>query len=134
EFELANAAASHSAILAALLHAVERYQGAELAGDSTWALVHAREIRAYSAALAAQLPSTNAAASNLRSAFADDTRDLDGLAAAIEPMHAQVVSSGFNTLQLQALSNLGASPSLIANLQASLAAESPVSFNKAETL
>ena len=134
EFELANAAASHSAILAALLHAVERYQGAELAGDATWALVHAREIRAFSAALAAQLSSTNAAASNLRSAIADDTRDLDGLAAAIGPMQAQIVSSGFNTLQLQALSNLGASPSLIANLRASLAAETPVTFNKAATL
>ena len=134
QFDLANTAASHSAILEALLHAVERYQGAESAGDSTWALVHARQIRAFSAALAAQLPSTNAAVSNLRSAFADDTRDLDGLAAAIGPMHAQIVSSGFNALQLQALSNLGASPSLIADLRASLAAEPPVSFNKAATL
>jgi PKD repeat protein len=134
EFELANAAASHSAILAALLHAVERYQGAQLAGDSTWALVHARQIQEFSAALSAQLPSTNTAVANLRSAFAADTRDLDGLAAALGPMHAQIVSSGFNALQLQALSNLGASPALIANLRGSLTAEAPVTFNKAATL
>ncbi|HEX6165048.1 MAG TPA: PKD domain-containing protein, partial [Vicinamibacterales bacterium] len=134
QFDLANTAASHSAILEALLHAVERYQGAELAGDSTWALVHARQIKAYSAALRAQLPSTNAAVSNLRSAIAADTRDLDGLAAAVGPMHAQIVSSGFDAAQLQALRNLGASAGFIEDLRLSMTADAPPAFNKAAIL
>lgn len=37
----------------ALLHAVERYQGAQAAGDAEWALTHARQAHDLAATLAA---------------------------------------------------------------------------------
>ena len=47
--------ANEGALAEALLHAVERYQGADAAGNGDWALVHARAIRSYATLLAAQL-------------------------------------------------------------------------------
>ena len=46
----------------ALLHALERYQGAQAAGDQEWALVQARAVRDLSTALDQHLGSTTAVA------------------------------------------------------------------------
>src|SRR5436190_2087060 len=46
-----NAQATQAVLLQALLHAMERYQGADQADDSEWALVHARAIQSLSSQL-----------------------------------------------------------------------------------
>ena len=104
---IGNAERNEAAILAALLHSIERYQGADAAGNSIWALVHARAIQRYSADLTAQLLSTSAVLSDLSTTLAADPRDFDALSAAVAPIHAQIVSTGFTALQMRALSNLG---------------------------
>jgi PKD repeat protein len=131
EVALGNAEQSESAILAALLHAVERYQGADAADDGEWALVHARAIQALASDLAAQLPATNASLSAFSAALAADPRDFDGFSTAIAPVRAQVAASGFNAAQTQALINMGLSPAQIASARASVAAQPTAPFTKA---
>ncbi len=52
--------ADEAATSEALLHAIERYQGAQAAGDRGWALVHAREVRDLATTLAKSMASTTA--------------------------------------------------------------------------
>src|SRR5262249_61582674 len=66
-----------AALNAALLHAVERYQGAQAAGDGEWALVHARQARNLVAALRDVAPATTGALDQLRSTVAGSATDLD---------------------------------------------------------
>jgi PKD repeat protein len=131
EVALGNAEGTESAILAALLHALERYQGAEIAQDGEWALVHARAIQALASDLAAQLPSTNAALSGFSAALAADARDFDGFSTALAPVRAQIVTTGFNADQLRALMNLGLSPTQIAAVRNDIAAQPSSAFTKA---
>ena len=58
--------AGEAAVSAALLHAVERYQGAQAAGDRKWALVHAREARNLAETLRRIAPATGDAVSDLK--------------------------------------------------------------------
>src|SRR5262245_34773812 len=60
--------AGEAAVNAALLHAVERYQGAQAAGDGKWALVHAREARNLSETLRRIAPATSDALGDLKAA------------------------------------------------------------------
>ena len=110
---------------------MERYQGADAAGDGEWALVHARAIQGLASDLAAQLPATNAALSAFSAALAADPRDFDGFSTAIAPVRAQVVATGFNAAQTQALINMGLSPVQIAAVRTSVAAQPTASFTKA---
>ncbi|MBZ5560323.1 MAG: thrombospondin type 3 repeat-containing protein [Acidobacteriia bacterium] len=132
---LGNVEGSEAAILTALLHSIERYQGAAAANNNQWALVHARAIQAYSAALSAQLPSTDAALSALSTALAGDTRDFDTAAASVGPIRSAIVTAGFNAAQTQALMNLGFSTATIAALRARVAGGPDVTgFTKAGLL
>ncbi len=68
---LGASAATEGRLAEALLH-IERYQGADAAGDVTWALVHAAEAKAYTGALADQLAVTDAALDRMAQAAAAD--------------------------------------------------------------
>ena len=129
-----NAQATQAATLQALLHAMERYQGADAADDSEWALVHARAIQKFSTLLIDQIGASNAALTALDDALTADPRNFDAASGTVAPMLAQIVSSGFNAEQMQALLNAGATMAQIADLRASIAAEStePL-FSEAET-
>jgi uncharacterized repeat protein (TIGR01451 family) len=128
------AASSNQAALAeALLRSLERYQGAEAAGDGDWALTQARAIKQYAGLLAAQLSQGHAALGQLSNALANDTRPLDVIAADLESQRALVESSGFSPEERQALASLGLTVVQIDALRAELASQSFV-FTKANLL
>ena len=101
----------------ALLHAVERYQGAREAKDGHWSLVHAREIRAFATALSTEstdLGATlRATAGTYRSMPPLDPATLAELRAA---------ASGLSDAQIQALRNAGYSAADVTRLRANVAA------------
>ena len=112
-----NAEATESELLEALLHSIERYQGADAKGDGTWALAHAEAVQSYAVALGRQLVSTNAALSSLSAALTFDGRDLDQLAQAWNPIRGRIAFSGFNPDELRHLQNRGLTPSQIETLR-----------------
>ncbi|GHJ47658.1 hypothetical protein Cs7R123_50000 [Catellatospora sp. TT07R-123] len=67
-----DAIAGEGAVLRALLASIEAYKGAQQAGDSRWALVHAREARDLHAALTARLDATTAQLTDLKSRYGAD--------------------------------------------------------------
>jgi alpha-tubulin suppressor-like RCC1 family protein len=109
-----------AALTAALLHAVERYQGAQVAGDGEWALVHAREARNLVAALRTLVPSTDAALDELRSTVAGDAADLDAAIARGRTFVNRVWNSGLTADERRALRNQGRTDNQIAALETEL--------------
>jgi hypothetical protein len=110
---LGNTIATDEAQLAALLAAMEKYQGAQQAGPdeqrAVWAASQARAIRTYANGQAAQLDDTDAALAALAAALAADTRPIDTVAAELEAQRAAIVANGFDEEELQALRALGLS-------------------------
>jgi len=101
----------------ALLHAMERYQGADEAGNGEWALRHARDIRTYALGLRAQLLASNEAMAELRQAVASDPRDLDGLAARAEAERVRIEATGLTQDEWRLLKNAGLSDARIEELK-----------------
>lgn len=118
---LGASAANEGRLAEALLHAIERYQGADAAGDVTWALVHAAEAKAYTGALADQLAVTDAALDRMAQAAAADGTDHDGLARFAEPNRARIATSGFDATERRTLADLGMDAGEVAALQAFIA-------------
>ena len=126
-----NAQATQQAILGALLHAMERYQGADIADDAPWALVHARAMQSLSVMLTDQIGASNAALTALDAALTADPRNFDAGFSAAAPLLAQIVSSGFSPEQVQVLVNAGASTAQMDALRSSIAGEGTV-FTEAQ--
>jgi alpha-tubulin suppressor-like RCC1 family protein len=122
------------ALTAALLHALERYQGAQAKGDAEWALVQARAVRDLSTALDEQLANDTAVA-DLRAAVAGD---IDALQADLTDgalFVQRVRSSGFTAAEHRALRNRGQSVADIRSLEDSFVAGGAVSpLTKAQLL
>jgi alpha-tubulin suppressor-like RCC1 family protein len=113
------------ALSVALLHALERYQGAQAKGDAEWALVQARAVRDLSAALDAHLADDTAVA-DLRSAVAGE---LDGFAGDLvdgADFVARVRQSGFTADERRALRNRGVTPAEITELENTWVAGGPL--------
>jgi hypothetical protein len=108
-----NAAANEDALAQALLHAIERYQGAAAASDGTWGLIQARAIRDYASDLAAQLVQSNAVLNADSAALQADTRPLDTGLSNLETFRTRLAGSGFTADELTALHNAGLSDSVI---------------------
>jgi uncharacterized repeat protein (TIGR01451 family) len=130
---LGTAASTQDALSEALLRSLERYQGADAAGDGDWALIHARLAKQYAGLLATQLPHINDALNQLADALASDSRPLDALAGDVETFRNQVITTGFSTDERQMLANLGLTPVDIDKLQSDLAIRS-FAFTKADLL
>src|SRR5262249_4479352 len=109
-----------AALNAALLHAVERYQGAQAAGDGEWALVHARQARNLVAALRAVVPATSDALNQLRSTVAADSTGLDQAISQGGTFDRRVASSGLTADERRALRNQGRTDNQIAALETDL--------------
>jgi alpha-tubulin suppressor-like RCC1 family protein len=107
--------AGEAAINAALLHAVERYQGAQAAGDGKWALVHAREARNLSETLRRIAPATSDALGDLKAAMGGDA--LDQAIKAGRAFSNRVKATGFTGGERRTLLNEGMTPSQIAKLE-----------------
>src|SRR5262245_55438702 len=125
--ELVNATADalspldrEAALTAALLHAVERYQGAQAAGDGEWMLVHAREARNLVAALRALAPSTTDSLDELRSTIAGDASDLDQAITRGRTFVHRVWNSGLTADERRTLHNEGRTDNQIAALETEL--------------
>lgn len=119
---LGNAVATQAVVAEALLHSLERYQGADLDDDGTWALNHARAIRDYAAALEGQLAATDVMLRDVQAAFQADTTDFDGAAAALEPLRQRIADDGFTPEERHALAELGQSDADATELRAFIAA------------
>jgi uncharacterized repeat protein (TIGR01451 family) len=129
--ELGTILASEAALLKAWLASIERYQGADAAGNGDWALIHARAIKGYTDLLAGQLISTNTALADLSAALSADARPLDTTAADLQVILDQVGATGFTDEQLQELWNLGFSDAKIGTFKNSLLNQDLSSFSKA---
>ncbi len=99
--------AGEAALNGALLHAVERYQGAQAAGDRKWALVHAREARELTEALRSIAPATSGALGDLKAAVGSDTAGFDQALSAGRGFAGRVRSSGFTGDERRSLLNEG---------------------------
>ena len=98
--------AQEGALTEALLHALERYQGAQAAGDQEWALVQARAVRDLSTALDQHLGSTTAVA-DLRAALAADIDDVEANAAEGAAVINRIRKQGFSPAERRQLANRG---------------------------
>lgn len=105
--------AGESALAEALLHAIERYQGAQAAGDAEWALTHARQAADLSAALAVQTAASTDALTGLRAAVEAAPADVDAAYAAVRTYVARVRMEGFTPDERRQLTALGLSPAQI---------------------
>ena len=106
--------ASEAAVSAALLRAVERYQGAQVAGDAKWALVHARQARNLADTLRRIAPASSDALGDLKATI-DST--LDDAISAGRSFATRVASTGFTAGERRALLNQGLTASQIAKLE-----------------
>lgn len=121
EVALGNAHLNEGALAEALLHALERYQGAQAASDGDWALVHARDIQRFSTLMADQLSDSNAAASGLVHALNADPTDIDLLSTTLAPDRQRIVASGFTLEEEQLLLNLDMTQADVDALRARIA-------------
>ena len=109
--------AGEAAINAAFLHAVERYQGAQQAGNRKWALVHAREARNLADTLRRIAPATSDAMNALRTAVGDDAANWDQALTAGRAFAHRVQMTGFTGEERRALLNEGLSHTQIAKAE-----------------
>lgn len=116
-FRWSNTMGSEAAILEAMLHSMERYQGAAIGTNPEWALVHARQFQSYAAALRNQLPATNVMLTAMNNAVQSNPADIDTLNTEWAAVHAQLVTTGFGVLEIQALMNSGYSQAQINDLR-----------------
>ena len=109
--------AGEAAVSAALLRAIERYQGAQAMGDGEWALVHARQARNLSEALRRIAPASSDALAALRAVVSADAADLDEAIAAGRSFAARVSSTGFNGAERRSLLNQRLTATGVAKLE-----------------
>ena len=122
---LTPALADEAALTEALLHAMERYQGAQAAGDGDWALVQARAARDLSDVLADQLTDSTAI-ETLRTTVAANAVALDERLDAGADFANRVRTSGFAPDEERVLSNLGLSTAEINGLEGEYVAQGTV--------
>ncbi len=116
--DLADGLVRESARAEAMLHALERYQGAQEAGDAEWALVQARAVRDLSADAAAASGDNGLAAFRTEVLAAMDTLIAQDKAGA--DFTNAVRDGGFSGAQRQTLRNNGLTDADIADLEAQL--------------
>ena len=111
--------AGEAAINAALLDAVERYQGAQAAGDAEWALIHARQARNLAATLHAVVPATDGALAALKDASGTVT-ELDTQLTAARQFVSRVTTVGLTPDERRTLANQGRTPGEIVAMETEL--------------
>ncbi len=110
--------AEEAAISAAWLRALERYQGAELAGDGEWALIQAQAVRQFALLLVDHLALMAQRIDGLNSALGTHTENVDN--SELETWRQGVLTSGFSIDDVQDLSNFGVGSRDRAELRAEL--------------
>ncbi len=101
---------AETTLVEALQKSLERYQGADADENGAWALVHARAIRDYASALAAQLDQTVASMQLMRFVFDSDPRPIDAQIADLKEWRDRVAADGdFSVTERREAANLGLS-------------------------
>ncbi len=114
--DLADGLVREAARAEAMLHALERYQGAQEAGDAEWALVQARAVRDLSAEMSAAGSDTGLAAFRSEVIGSLDTLMAQDKAGA--DLGNAIRTSGFTGAQRQVLRNNGVTDARIAAMEA----------------
>ncbi|MFC0390188.1 OmpL47-type beta-barrel domain-containing protein [Paenibacillus mendelii] len=115
---LANEAANEQAITRQLWTLLERYQGAQAAGDTNWALTHALALNDNIDLLLSQLQRTSQRVSQFNQALSSDTQPLNDKAAGLEQLRTRVAASGLTDDETRYLRNLNMSDTEIAQFKA----------------
>ena len=117
----------------ALLASLEKYQGADVAGNGCWALAHAREVKHYAALLAAQWLAEADAIAQVRTTLNAFPVNLDVLGTAYTLLQEDVRTGGLTPADRQMLADSGLSGDRLARAQEKFLAED-FGFSKAATL
>ncbi len=111
-------------LVEALQKSLGRYQGADAGENGAWALVHARAIRDYASALAAQLDQTTASMQLMRFVFDSDPRPIDAQIAVLKEWRDRVAADGeFSVDELREAANLGLSENQLVGMKFNLLAD-----------
>ncbi|MEA3075427.1 MAG: large repetitive protein, partial [Actinomycetota bacterium] len=124
---------NEASIAQALLDAVQRYQGAAEAGDGTWALAHAREVRNFALALGDQLVDSSAASASFSSVVSAKATALDARSSEYAALRARLASDGFTDAEVQGLRNRGLSAAQVDQMLHAIA-EGPAPVSSADLL
>ncbi|MDT0203839.1 PKD domain-containing protein [Nocardioides sp. AE5] len=103
---IATTAASEGALSAAFLRSLERYQGATIANDAGWTLVHARELEDLATTLAAVNLQTAAQLEALLGSL-DQLPEWDRIAADLQTFLGHQAWVGWTPEERQTMANLG---------------------------
>jgi PKD repeat protein len=107
--EAGSVLSNEAAAAEALLRSLERYQGAQAAGNGDWALIHARAIQEYSRLLAVQIAESKSALGEFKSALQVDTLPYDSVGAELEAIRQRIESQGLTADELREMQNAGLS-------------------------
>lgn len=118
---VAEATADEAALTEALLHSMERYQGADLAADGDWALVHARAMQTQADLLGDQMAHTSAAVDGLLAALDAEAGQFEVEVAQLESLRARIVADGYTEAELQAFAAAGVDQATLDARRADLA-------------
>lgn len=132
--QLGSGAENEAALAEALLHSIERYQGADSAGDGAWGLIHARAMRDYAALLITQLGRTHDNLAGFSATLAADTTDYDGWGTRLETYRLEIAASGLVTDDVRLARNWGVTLTETEQLAADFVAEGDLTFSKTAVL
>jgi uncharacterized membrane protein YgcG len=123
--DMIRAAQQEDVLSQALLHAMERYQGAESQNDPQWALAQARAAKLYASQLSDAITTTDGQLQTYKNALDGDARngELDALLAGLRQLHDQVKAGGLTAEQTAGLKNAGLTDAQIQALTSKLAAD-----------
>ncbi|MBI4847458.1 MAG: PKD domain-containing protein [Nitrospirae bacterium] len=129
---MGNAIQTEAALAKAFLSSLERYQGADAAGNGEWALIHARAVRDYANALVAQLGNSNIALAGFISELDADTRNFDEAAVTAEELRVRLATTGLTADEIMMTKNLGLTDAEIADRLNAYIAKDFSGLSKAE--
>lgn len=114
---LGSQVSTESAILLALRHAIEKYQGAQAAGDGPAALLQAKAIQQYANQAAQSLATTNTLLGDVSTQVGASGKDFAGEAAYAADLQQRLATTGFSTDEVTSLKAAGLSDADVGSLQ-----------------
>ena len=114
---LGSQVSTESATLDALRHAIEKYQGAQQAGDGPAALLQAETIQQYATQAAQSMTTTNSLLGDVTAQVNASGKDFAGEAAYAADLQQRLATTGFSSDEVTSLKAAGLSDADISTLQ-----------------